>query len=64
MIKYFSLVLELMNIEAHEKYLEVAQYIEQHPSMILSLCHPYGFIFAAFSDLVQGKIFEDQFVAL
>lgn len=64
MIKYLALVLDLLELEPKDSYLEVGEYIVAHPWIRLSLCHPAGFLFSAFADFVAGRIDQEQFVAL
>lgn len=64
MDSYLELVFRLLDIHFTKEYADLGLFIIEHPQKKIIACHPYGFIFSAFSDLVLGKITEEQFVAL
>jgi len=64
MLKYFELVLNLLDIPPKEEYSQVANYILENKQKELIVCHPLWFVFVAFVDFVNWKIDQDQFVAL
>lgn len=62
MIKYFDLVLDLLNILLQPSYTLAAQAIEATPEKKVVCFHPYGFIFSAFSNLVKENITMEEYM--
>ena len=64
MIKYFEILLELLNIETSESFLSVASLIEQNPEKKLIVHHRLGFVFEWFWELIHDQISLEEFMAL
>ena len=64
MIRYMDLVLDLLDIDWGDQYRECIQYMVDHPHNCLYIHHPKAFVFEWFQQLLQGKITEEEFVAI
>lgn len=64
MLKYFSLLIDLLELENADKYIAVAEKIEKNPQLKLAVYHKIGFIFIWFQKLVNQEIQIEEFVSL
>lgn len=64
MIDKFELLLDLLDIEDKNTYIEVAKKIESKKYKKVKTLHKHGFIFEVFNDFVDGKIALESFVRL
>lgn len=64
MIKYFELLLDLLNIPDADKYLNMANIIESNLDKNLQVHHQYFFIFEWYRDLLKWKLSIDDFLQL
>lgn len=64
MLKYFSLLVDLLELKNIDNYTSVAEKIEKNPKSKLHVYHKLGFIFLWFQKLVNQEIQIDEFVSL
>jgi len=64
MIKYFELLLDLLNIEDNWSYVEIAKLIEKNKDKDLKVYHQYFFIFEWYRDLLDWKIDTEEFLKI
>ncbi len=64
MLKYFSLVLDLLEITSKAEYLLVAEEIEKNVNVNLNCYHRYWFLFMAFKDFLQKEISLEDFIQI
>ena len=64
MLKYFSLLIDLLEIPNIDKYILVAEQIEKTPQLKLEVYHRHSFIFLWFQKLVNQEIQIEEFVSL
>ncbi len=63
-LKYFEVVLDLLNIEPKESYLAVAQLCIEKDQYTLKCFHKHSFLFDAFGELVKWEISLDVFMSV
>lgn len=64
MIKYFELLVDLLNIPKDTKYTDIAKVIESNIDKNLQVHHQYFFIFEWYRDLLEWKISQEDFLQL
>jgi len=64
MIKYFDLLLDLLEIAPNDEYHQVAEMIWQNLTKDIQVYHQYAFIFIWYHRLLKGEISEEEFLQL
>lgn len=64
MTKYFELLLDLLEIENKDYYVEISKVIESNKDKKLKVYHQYFFIFEWYKDLLNWKITPEEFLQL
>lgn len=64
MIKYFDLLLDLLEIEKSDKYHKVAEIIWQNISRDIQVYHQYAFVFLWYYKLLKWEISQEEFLQL
>ncbi len=64
MIKYFELLLELLDIQNKETYKEIEKIIEKNPKVKFEFYHQHAFVFEWYHQLINWEISEDEFTQL
>lgn len=64
MIKYFELLLDLLEIAEKDNYLKVAQIIESNKSKKIEVYHQYPFIFLWYHKLLNEELQVEEFLQL
>ena len=64
MIKYFELLLDLLEISDKDLYIEIAKIIEKNTDKKLQVYHQYFFIFEWYRDLLDWKLSTEEFLQL
>jgi len=64
MLKYFSLVLDLLEIEPKSEYLCVAEKIVENIDSKLFCYHRHRFLFVAFKELLEEEISLEEFIQI
>lgn len=64
MIKYFELLLDLLDIEKTQEYLQVADVIEKNIEKDICVYHQYSFLFLWYHKLLKNEISVEDFLQL
>jgi hypothetical protein len=64
MIDKFELLLDLLDIEDKQSYLDVAMQIQEGKYKKIKTLHKYGFVFGAFNDFLNNKITLQDFIKI
>lgn len=64
MTKYFELLLDLLEIENKDSYIEISKIIESNKYKKLKAYHQYFFIFEWYRDLLDWKLSPEEFLQL
>jgi len=64
MIDEFELLLDLLNIEDKQYYIQAAKQIKKKEHKKLKTLHKYGFVFELFDDFLDHKISLEEFVKI
>lgn len=64
MTKYFELLLDLLEIQDRDLYVEIAKVIEDNTSKKLKVYHQYFFVFEWYRDLLDWKLSPEEFLKL
>lgn len=64
MIDKFELLLDLLDIEDKNNYIEIAKLIETKKYKNIKTLHKHGFIFELFNDFLDNKISLEEFVKI
>lgn len=64
MTKYLQLLLDLLEIQDKEPYLEISKIIEKNTDKKLKVYHQHFFIFEWYRDLLDWKLSPEEFLQL
>jgi hypothetical protein len=64
MIEQFELLLDLLNIEDKQYYIDAAKQIEKKQHKKIKTRHKHGFVFEVFDDFLDHKISLEDFVKI
>ena len=64
MTKYFELLLDLLEIENKDSYIEIAKIIESNKNKKLKAYHQYFFIFEWYKELLEWNMEPEEFLQL
>ena len=64
MTKYFELLLDLLEIENKDSYVEISKVIESNKDKKLKVYHQNFFIFEWYKDLLDWKLAPEEFLQL
>ena len=64
MIKYFELLLDLLEIEDKENYIKIANIIESNPWKKLEIYHQHAPIFLWYKSLISGNQSIEDFLKI
>jgi len=64
MIKYFELLLDLLEIENKDSYVDIAKVIESNKDKKLKAYHQYFFIFEWYKKLLEWNMELEEFLQL
>lgn len=64
MIDQFDLLLDLLNIEDKQYYMDAAKQIEKKQHKTIKTIHKHGFIFEVYDDFLDHKISLEDFVKI
>jgi len=64
MEKYFNLLLDLLDIVQNQNYLKILEVIEKNKDKKIYFYHQYWFLFQWYQDLLNQKIFPEDFLQI
>lgn len=64
MIKYFELLLDLLDINQKQNFIQIASIIESNKDKNIKIYHQYAFIFEWYQKLVNWVLSPEEFIQL